>query len=51
MLYFTPTAIIDNNENPFHSKKSFIQDVEQYIEKEQLWFEKSQNISKQKKNL
>ena len=38
MLYFTPGAIFEDNDNPFHQKKSFIQDVEQYIEKEFMRF-------------
>ena len=28
MLYFTPGAFIEDNDNPFHQKKSFIQDLE-----------------------
>ena len=43
MLYFTPGAIIEDNDNPFHQKKSFIQDLEHFIEKELKRFEKNKH--------
>jgi len=40
-LYLAPGSLIVDSENPFHQKKSFIQDLEQYIEKEYMRFEKN----------
>jgi hypothetical protein len=40
MLYLTPGAIIEDSDNPFHQKRSFISDVEQFLQKESMWYEK-----------
>ena len=45
-LYLAPGSLIVDSENPFHQKKSFIQDLEQYIEKEYMRFEKNISASK-----
>lgn len=48
-LYLAPGSLIVDSENPFHQKKSFIQDLEQYIEKEYMRFEKNVSAYKQYK--
>lgn len=40
ILYLTPGAIIEDNDNPFYQKKSFIQDVEIVLQREFMKFEK-----------
>jgi hypothetical protein len=42
ILYLTPGAIIEDNDNPFYQKKSFIQDVELVLQREFMKFEKDQ---------
>lgn len=44
MLYFSLNTIIEDSDNPFHQKKSFIQDIEQIIEKEYMRFERNQQL-------
>jgi len=36
----TPGAIIEDNDNPFYQKQSFIQDVERELQREFMKFEK-----------
>ena len=40
ILYLTPGAIIEDNDNPFYQKRSFIQDVELVLQREFMKFEK-----------
>ena len=39
-------AVIISADNPFHQRKSFMQDLEQYFEKEFKRFEKSRDYRK-----
>lgn len=49
-LYLAPGSLIVDSENPFHQKKSFIQDLEQYIEKEFMRYEKNTELLKKRKH-
>jgi hypothetical protein len=42
ILYLTPGAIIEDSDNPFYQKQSFIQDVERDLQSEFMKFEKDQ---------
>jgi len=49
MLYLSPGgAFIEDNDNPFYQKKSFIQDVESCLQKEFMKFEKDNNLKSSK---
>lgn len=49
MLYLSPGgAFIEDNDNPFYQKKSFIQDVESCLQKEFMKFEKDNNLRSSK---
>lgn len=43
-MFMTIGSVIVNTDNPFHQKKSFVQDLEQYFEKEFKRFHRSKEM-------